>query len=39
MQRLVDERRITSYKVGGKRRIAEADLEAFIEAHRNEPLR
>jgi excisionase family DNA binding protein len=37
--RLVQERRIPSYKVGGKRRIAEADLEAFIEAHRREPLR
>ena len=29
---LVQQRRIPSYKIGGKRRIAEADLEAFIEA-------
>jgi excisionase family DNA binding protein len=36
MERLVEERRIASYKIGGKRRIAEADLEAFIEAHRSE---
>ena len=31
---LVQQRRIQSYKIGGKRLVAEADLDAFIERHR-----
>lgn len=36
MVRLVHERRIPSYKIGGKRRIAEEDLANYIEGHRVE---
>lgn len=37
--RLVAEKRLTSYKIGGKRLVARADLTAFIEQYRQEAMR
>jgi excisionase family DNA binding protein len=36
IRRLVQERRIPSYKIGGKRRVAQEDLDSFIEECRTE---
>ena len=38
IRRLVQERRIPSYKIGGKRRIAEEDLDKYIEQCRTEAM-